>query len=491
MAMDEHDKVNVLLVDDQPAKLLSYEVMLGELGENLIKTSSAKQALETLLKTDVAVVLIDVCMPELDGFELATMIRDHPRFSKIAIIFVSAIHLTETDHLRGYNVGAVDYVPVPVVPEVLRAKVRVFAELYRKTKQLEELNATLEMRIVERTAELEAAAEHKELLAREVDHRARNALAVVQSIVRLTQCNDKDSYVEAVDGRIRALAKAHDLLSESRWQGADIARLVAEETAPYSREPGQISIDGPSILLQADKAQSIALVLHELATNAAKYGALSMPDGRLTVDWQLGADGLTINWSETGGPRVQAPEKSGFGSRIIDTVLRRQHGGTVDFDWQESGLACRILIPSLKARAELAVSPSVQVNGKPAGIPGGRAVLLVEDEALVAVLLEEFLSDMGFSVIGPFSQLPPAIAAAQSQACVAAVLDVNLNGVAIYPLAEVLAGKSVPFVFVTGYAGTDIDRRFSHVPILQKPLERSSFELAVKAATSGKRLAVQ
>src|ERR1700741_3530829 len=98
--MGEHDKGNVLLVKDQPAKLLSYEVMLGELNENLIKTSSAKQALETLLRTDVAVVLIDVCMPELDGFELAQMIRDHPRFSKIAIIFVSAIHLTETDHLR-------------------------------------------------------------------------------------------------------------------------------------------------------------------------------------------------------------------------------------------------------------------------------------------------------------------------------------------------------------------------------------------------------
>src|ERR1700741_5353115 len=171
--MNADDKVNVLIVDDQPAKLLSYEVMLEELGHALVKASSAKEALEILLKTEIAVVLIDVCMPELDGFELAAMIRDHPRFRKIAIIFVSAIHLTETDHLRGYNVGAVDYVPVPGVPEVLRAKVRVFAELYRKTKQLEELNATLEMRILERTAELEAAAEHKELLAREVDHRAR------------------------------------------------------------------------------------------------------------------------------------------------------------------------------------------------------------------------------------------------------------------------------------------------------------------------------
>ena len=128
-----------------------------ELGENLIKAASAREALEHLLKNDVAVVLVDVCMPELDGFELAAMIREHPRFQKTAIIFISAIHLTDVDRLRGYEMGAVDYVPVPVVPEVLRAKVRVFAELYRKTRQLEQLNAELEQRVAERTAELEAS----------------------------------------------------------------------------------------------------------------------------------------------------------------------------------------------------------------------------------------------------------------------------------------------------------------------------------------------
>src|SRR5215813_5619106 len=149
------DKVNVLLVDDQPDKLLAYEVILGELDENLVKASSAREALQFLLKNDVAVVLIDVCMPELDGFQLAAMIRDHPRFRKTAIIFISAIHLTDVDRLRGYEIGAVDYVPVPVVPDVLRAKVRIFAELYRKSRQLEQLNAELERRVHERTAELE------------------------------------------------------------------------------------------------------------------------------------------------------------------------------------------------------------------------------------------------------------------------------------------------------------------------------------------------
>ena len=138
------DKVNVLLVDDQPDKLLAYDVILGELDENLVKASSAREALQFLLKNDVAVVLIDVCMPELDGFQLAAMIREHPRFRKTAIIFISAIHLTDVDRLRGYEMGAVDYVPVPVVPEVLRAKVRVFAELFRKTRELERMNFELE-----------------------------------------------------------------------------------------------------------------------------------------------------------------------------------------------------------------------------------------------------------------------------------------------------------------------------------------------------------
>ena len=155
--MTASEKVNILLVDDQPGKLLSYEVILEELGQNLIKANSAREALEHLLKSDIAVVLIDVCMPDLDGFELTALIREHPRCRNTAIILVSAILMTDPDRIRGYGNGAVDYVSVPVVPEVLRAKVNVFVDLYRKSEQLEELNRDLEARVAERTADLEAS----------------------------------------------------------------------------------------------------------------------------------------------------------------------------------------------------------------------------------------------------------------------------------------------------------------------------------------------
>jgi len=142
------------MVDDQLAKLLSYEVILAELGENLIKATSGREALDQLLKNDIAVVLMDVSMPEIDGFEMADMIRQHPRFQKTAIIFISGVHLSDEDRIQGYRRGAVDYISVPVVPEVLRSKVSVFVELHRKTRQLEKLNRQLEERVEERTEEI-------------------------------------------------------------------------------------------------------------------------------------------------------------------------------------------------------------------------------------------------------------------------------------------------------------------------------------------------
>jgi PAS domain S-box-containing protein len=195
------DRVNILMVDDQPGKLLTYEAILSDLGENLIKASSAKEALEKLLKTDVAVVLMDVSMPEIDGFELAEIIRQHPRFQKTAIIFISAVHLTDLDRLKGYQHGAVDYLSVPIVPEVLRAKVKVFTELHRKNRQLERLNSQLEQRVAERTAELEQKAVALHKLNRELAQRNQELDAIVQTAPDIIFSRNPDGTRDYISGR--------------------------------------------------------------------------------------------------------------------------------------------------------------------------------------------------------------------------------------------------------------------------------------------------
>jgi PAS domain S-box-containing protein len=605
--MASDDKVNILLVDDQPAKLLSYEAILAGLNERLIKAASAKEALEHLLKHEIAVVLVDVCMPDLDGFQLAAMIREHPRFQRTAIIFISAIHLTDVDRLRAYEMGAVDYVPVPVIPEVLRAKVKIFAELYRKTRQLEQLNQELERRVVERTAELEAstarllkseerrslalaagqmgswewdpvdgrfvwddgqyrifgvdpasfdltvdnvrvlihpedwkhlqdaikpaapntpsfqsefrvcrpngelrwcigtavasvdgtdnvvrisgvtvditdrkeAEERQVLLAREVDHRARNALALVQSIVRLTRSEDIKSYTAAVDGRIGALARAHTLLAQSRWQGADLARLLAEELAPFRTDGAErIATAGPDISLEPRTAQTLALALHELSTNAAKYGSLSVASGRVAVRWELQPQGLLVHWSESGGPPPRPPAAPGFGIRLISASVERQLGGEAGFDWRSEGLHCVLRVPRREYIDALASRAAAQWRigedrpDLPLRLEAGNRVLLVEDEILVAMMMKDILTELGFSVIGPFSRLSEAMVAAVHEDINAGIIDVNLGGEFVYPVADVLAARKIPFVFITGYGVESIDSRFGYVPIVKKPVQR-------------------
>ena len=316
------DKVNILLVDDQPAKLLGYEAILGELSENLIMAGSANEALRLLLKHDVAVVLIDVCMPELDGFELAAMIREHPRFRKTAIIFVSAIQVTDLDLLRGYAAGAVDYVPVPVVADLLRAKVRVFAELYRKTRQLERLNAELEHRVAERTAELARA--NVELEQR-VDRRTREreaALAQVhemqkiESLGQLTGgvAHDFNNLLMAVLGNLELMRKivsddpkVHRLLNGA-IQGAERGAALTKRMLAFARrqelKPERVDVPmlvrgmidmlsrslGPSISIATDfpaklpptlvDPNQLELALLNLALNARDAMPLG---GKLTI----------------------------------------------------------------------------------------------------------------------------------------------------------------------------------------------------------------
>lgn len=594
-------RVNILLVDDQPAKLLTYRTILEDVGENLLSANNATEALELLLRHDVAVVLIDVYMPDIDGFQLAAMIRNHPRFEKTALIFISAILLTDVDRLRGYEMGAVDYVPVPVIPEVLRAKVKVFVELFRKTRQLEQLNKGLEARVAERTAALAAstlqlrqsermrslalaagqmgswewnvsrgsiiwdqgqceifgvdrstfvptldrvrplinpedfellerafrkitkatntfqtefrvlrpngdvrwctgtaaanfdetgrlvwlsgvtaditdrkrAEERQILLAEEVDHRARNVVAVVQSIMRLTRADSIDEYIGALDGRIGALSNAHRLLAGSRWEGADLHRLVEEEFAPYRASGNErVRAGGPIVLLPPATAQTIALALHELATNAAKYGALSVDPGYVDLSWRTEAEKLELVWTESGGPQISPPERRGYGSRAIVAGIERQLGGLVNFDWQADGLRCTLCVPHEgNADARNSFKPQLDVTVPLAADAGDKRVLLVEDEPLVSMMLADMLSAFGHKVDGPYSRFSDAILAAKTGNLQAGILDVNLGGEKTYAVADILTDRKIPFAFVTGYGPDSIVSAFSHAPVLQKPIE--------------------
>lgn len=469
------EKVNILLVDDQPGKLASYEVILAELDENLIKASSAKEALEILLKTDVAVILVDVCMPELDGFELAQMIREHPRFKDTAIIFISAVLLSELDSLKAYEMGGVDYVSVPVVPGVLRAKVRVFVDLYRKSLELERANDELERRVKERTAELEAAIAQQELLAREVDHRARNALAVIQSIVSMMPPTAGAAMGRVIEGRIRAMARAHTLLSQARWEGADLSRLVNEELEPF-RAGDRVHVHGAAAAIKPSVAQNFALAIHELATNAAKYGALSAPDGKLDVCWTIGAEALVLEWTESGGPASAPPKKTGFGSKVIDASIKRQLNGDIERSWRQDGLRCVVRVPAEHFSPPAVQSGArsvVQVEDMPASRKmsiKGRRILLVEDEPLVAMMMTQMIGELGGEIVGPFSTLSEALGAAL-EPIEAAVLDVNVAGELVYPLAERLYAHRKPMIFLTGYDAKSVDRRFASSPILTKPID--------------------
>ena len=303
--MSTSDKVNVLMVDDQPAKLLTYEAILANMGVNLIKATSAREALDHLLKTDIAVVLMDVSMPEIDGFELAAMIRQHPRYQKTAIIFVSAVRLTDFDRLKGYEVGAVDYLPVPVIPDILRAKVSVFAELYRKTRELEDLNRELERRVEERTADLEAALQVRDeflsIAAHELKTPVTGLRAMAQIITRKLQRGDVNAPTWLSDGlrTIDQQAERLTLLIEKLFdvsrldQGklaaerkeTDLAELAAKLVSAFDARTKKhtlvLSTDA-GLIADVDPV-GIEQVLSNLLDNAIKY---SPEGGQIDIDAQ-------------------------------------------------------------------------------------------------------------------------------------------------------------------------------------------------------------
>ncbi len=330
--------------------------------------------------------------------------------------------------------------------------------------------------------ERKRAEERQLVLAREVDHRAKNMLAVVLSVLRLTKAKSTPEFISTVEGRIHALAATHNLLSATRWQGANLSQIVDEELAPYRTDHRKrIEAGGPPAMLLPATAQAVALALHELATNAAKYGALSTDTGHLRLVWTIDNEALVVDWTETGGPVAAEPKSLGFGLSIVRSSIEAQFRGGVLYEWRPEGLHCRLSIP----RAQI-VSPTPTpkpATEEPRATPGhrprslaGRRLLMVEDEVLVGMMAKRILEDLGATVLGPYGGLADGLAAARSERFDGALLDFNLAGELADPLADLLITHGVPFVFITGYQRDSIDRRYANIPVLPKPLESETLE---------------
>ena len=414
------NKVNILLVDDQPSKLLTYESILSELGENILTASSATEALDCLLRTEIAVVLVDVCMPDLDGYELASMIRQHPRFQKTSIIFVSAVLMTDLDRLRGYESGGVDYVPVPIVPEILRAKVSVFADLYRKTRALERLNAELERRVSERTAALEAstaalkdADRRKDEFLAMLAHELRNPLAPISTAVQLLRLKElsdaqRERARDVLERQVQHLVLlVDDLLDVSRITrgvitlqhervliGTVIARAVetARPMIDSRRHTLTLDLNDEVLAVEGDKARLVQVV-GNILNNAAKF---MEPGGKIQL--KVAREGtsvaITVRDAGIGIPTDQVPRifdlftqvhakpdqiQGGLGVGLA--LVRRlveMHGGTVAAHSAGPGQGTDIIV-RLPLWAMQAVRPDEPRHDSPVPAIGPSRILVVDD----------------------------------------------------------------------------------------------------------------
>ncbi len=536
--------VNILLVDDQPAKLLSYEVVLEELGERLLKASSGREALELLLRHEVAVVLIDVSMPELDGFELAALIQDHPRFRGTPIIFVSAIHLSEMDRLRGYAAGAVDYVPVPIVPELLRAKVRVFADLYRKTRQLERLNAELEQRVAERTAELEATnadlerrveartREREAALAQVIEmqkmesigqltggiaHDFNNLLTVVLSSVRLASDHLRDearaarlleTAAQAAEcgatlvKRMLAFARRQDLCPETVKIG-DIVENMAEIMRHSLNPTVRIEVRVPDTLppVRVDRNQ-LELALLNLGLNARdampdggvlridanSSDAVPVPDGLApgryvllrVSDSGVGMDAATLKRASEPFFTTKSVGKGSGLGLPMVHGLMLQSGGLMSIA-SEPGQGTSVGLWLPAAEAAPAPDPA---RVAPEAAVSALRIVLVDDDPLVLMTTAEMLRDLGHAVTECESGAQALDVIDKS-----AEVDLVITDHAMPEMTgSVLAAKlrvlrpDLPILLASGFAETALQVR-EGVHRLSKPFSMADLQRGIARAT--------
>ena len=530
------DRVNILMVDDQPAKLLTYETILGELGENLIKVSSAAEALQCLLDNEIAVVLVDVCMPDLDGYELAAMIRQHPRFQKTSIIFVSAVLMTDLDRLRGYECGAVDYVPVPVVPAILRAKVSIFAELFRKTRALERLNSELEERVTERTSALEATtqalqeANHRkdEFLAM-LAHELRNPLAPIRTAVQLLRLKElaephRNRARDVIERQVEHLVNLiDDLLDVSRITrgmitlqlepvliGAIVARAVetARPAIDAHRHLLEIELPDELISVEGDKTrlvQVIANILH----NATKF---MDPGGRIRLSVRRDGQYVAIKIADTGigiapelVPRIfelftQVHSKSeraqgglGIGLALVRR-LTEMHGGSVSVRSEGPGRGAEFTVKLPVMASALAVLSSQRKD--PGVIPQiePQRILVADDNHDAAEALSLQLQLAGHDVRTAHDGVE-ALTVAQAFEPDIVLLDLGMPKMDGYEAARELrlrpiGGKRMALIALTGWGQQQDRDRTADAGFdahLVKPVAEAQLFKALAAAVEGKR----
>lgn len=324
-------------------------------------------------------------------------------------------------------------------------------------------------------------------LMAELDHRVKNVLAAVQALAFQTakRTTSLDSFLQTFAGRLKSMGSANELLTAARWRGAAVDHLAAAELGGLA--PSQTRWEGPELFLTPRAANALSLALHELVTNALKYGALSTDQGRVDVRWGRLADGgFELLWIESGGPSVQPPRHQGFGSTLLNHVTGRELNGETQVEYHPGGVRARLRAgPSAvverpetvpQAPPSRAVeTPSPELGD--ADLKGAR-ILIVEDAVLLALELETGLQEAGAEVIGPAYELEEAMALLD-QKIDAAVLDANLNGRSVTPVAEVLAKRGVPFVFATGYGGAAGAPAGFDAPIIRKPYDVTQVAAAV------------
>ena len=503
------DPVKILLVDDQPGKLLSYEAILSPLGETLIMTGSAREALSELLRQDIAVVLVDVSMPEMDGYELAELIRQHPRYEKTAIIFVSAVHLSDLDRLKGYESGAVDYVSVPVVPQLLRAKVRIFAELYRKTVEAERLHRELEERVARRTSQLETSTARQVELSnrlREADrrkdeflallaHELRNPLAPVRNaleIMRLKGLTDPDlTWCREVIERqtVQLTRLVDDLLDVSRItmgkirlrvESVTIDQVVAgavETSRPIidaRRHRLSISMPEGPVRVQGDLAR-LTQVLANLLNNAAKYqaegGTIELTVTRDREDVVISVRDAGIGLAAGATPKLfrlfSQGERSadaahgglGIGLSLVKNLVELHHGSvTAQSDGVGQGSTFVVRLPVEQE------DPAEKAPPEASGVLpiAPRRILVVDDSRDAAESLARLLRIGGHEVLVAHDGEEALELSAATHPSVV-LLDIGLPGMDGYEVCRRVRQQGLAdavIIAMTGY-GQERDRRRS------------------------------